>query len=193
MANQLVAIDLPQVVVCFQPDIAPKLFEMGASKLILVSSQPFSGKPVSTMHSGPEYPEFIGRLVKWYEKHGFYLKSVTSCTPCNPVQYRHIRCCGAAIPTREYCQKPHRFEFVRGDRGGGMVHVSHYVSSGFPHHMSHELKAELQEAGILLLSIKWVPPPRILDLFDDPIPRTICADSRLFEYNTAPFEINYYV
>lgn len=158
--------DGAQTWLCFQPDLDKALLSCDVDEFIFVSSKPFSNRPVCGIHGGPTYPQFVKRLVHFYQAAGYYLESIAPCVPCNPDVYRHVRCCGAKRPKDPHCRCPHKLIFV----SGAGRRITHYISSGFPDHLSVDLIQDMQRATGLFLSRRWRPPPKLLDLRDDPIP-----------------------
>ena len=155
-----------QIWLCFQPELDSALLTYNIAEFIFVSSKPFSDRPVRGIHAGPTYPQFVRRLVSFYQANDFYLESTVPCAPCNPDVYRRVRCCGAKVPKDPHCRRPHKFVFVH--RGG--MRISHYISSGFPDHLSYDLLQDVQRATGLYISRRWKPPAKLFDLRDDPTP-----------------------
>lgn len=169
-------VEIP-ILLYFQPTITPALLNCGIRKFIFVDSAPLSTRPVQHGRWGPSSSSFIKHLSKTYEKLGFYLDKVYDCAPRRPLKFtRPVHCGCFQSKSPPYTAKPFKFVFVRAF---DHVSVSHYVSSGFSSHMSYELENELQHATILAVGKKWVPPHAILQLFHDPIPRSIWIDVRL--------------
>lgn len=175
--TQTTLIKRSQVVLCFQPDIAFKLLNCNATELVLANSEPFAGKPVEDVHSGPEYPHFVTRLTRYYNDMGYYLAHVVMCTPHNEALYKRVGCCGKITkPKHDYCDKPYKLVFVRQTGGNSPARVYHYISTSFPHHLSDEFVRDAQRATHLLISTRWVPPTTVLHMLDDPIPIPVVVD-----------------
>lgn len=165
------------VLLCFQPGFSAKLLRVGAHKLILVDSAPQRKKPTGRPR-GPDR-HFIRDLLRFYDDNGFILRTILACRALPSDQFSKPAAtvdCGCCAPRKlpDYAEGPWRFYFTNGS-----MEIAHYVTSGYPHHMSVELRAELQESTGLVVTQYWVPPVHITNLFDDPMPRNLYIDSAL--------------